>query len=309
MWQNADSRIRQTELIISKNRHQLKAQIANETNRVLHLRRHRYHCRNPGPEFTGAIREHSVQQIHPSLHRFAGQGADHGPANQRRGRARWCTPDHLRHHRQPGHPRDPGDLEWLHDRHLFVVFIPARAGIDRPFVVFRRQVALDWRQFQLYGAHRGGEFRPGQRRWRAHPLLRQGRPDPSGRVALRQDPHLPVHGHAVRHPRRQLPVDRGRHGAPAAAGGVEEAPQQAVRPDHRPRPPHRHPPRAQAQQPLFQLCPVRVRSARGREPVPPGEHSQYQFHAFFGGRDFGEDSGRERGGAAVQVNLPALHRL
>ena len=31
----------------------------------------------------------------------------------------------------------------------------------------------------------------------------------------------------------------------------------------------RHPPRAQAQQPLRQLRPVRVRSARGGEPVPP----------------------------------------
>ncbi len=44
---------------------------------------------------------------------------------------------------------------------------------------------------------RGGELRPRQRRRRPHPLLRQGRPDPGRRLALRQDAHLPVHGPAV----------------------------------------------------------------------------------------------------------------
>ncbi len=98
---------------------------------------------------------------------------------------------------------------------LFLDFfrrIPGSAGSGAHGQVERARGSRAWhrRPARLHDPHRCDELRVGRRRRRGDRGLRPRGRDPDRRVAVGQDPHLHLHGHAVRGLCRQLSIHGGR---------------------------------------------------------------------------------------------------
>ncbi len=78
---------------------------------------------------------------------------------------------------------------------------------------------------------------------------------------------------------------------------------QAVRPDHRPGPTHRHPQRAQARTAAIQAMPSASLKCAKWKICSVARILRTSIPRISGGRDFREDSGGERRGAQVQITV------